>query len=203
MVEEKKVNLLAVRVEDNLLTRIDQYCKKNRLSKSLLIRLAIEKYLSLFDREEDDPELLLIWGKKEMVELLKHLDGESIAKIAEISFQTSKEKYKEMLKSSRYREDLTKDKTPTSKEEKILECKKMWGFLKNLVLSNRGGFNWFNKIHESWNGPNLKIAGTHDLGLNFSLYIKYRTINHMKPYDYVLISENLQENKLILDFQQQ
>ena len=203
MVEEKKENLIAVRVDDKLLTRIDHYCTKNRMSKSLLIRFAIEIYLSLFEREEDDPEHLMIWGKKEMVELLKHLDEESIAKIAELSFNTSKEKYKEMLQSSKYREKQKKDKKPTSKEEKTLQCKKMWGFLKNLVLSNRGGFNWFNKIHESWNGPNLKIAGTHDLGLNFSLYIKYRTIFHMKPYDYVLINENLQENKLIMDFQQQ
>ena len=138
-----------------------------------------------------------------MVELLKHLDEESIKNIAEISFQTSKEKYKEMLQSSKYSEKQKKYKKPISKEEKMIQCKKMWGFLKNLTLSNRGGFNWFNKIHESWNGPNLKIAGTHDLGLNFSRYIKYRIMNHMKPYDYVLVSENLQDNKLILDFQQQ
>jgi len=202
MDEEKKVNLLAVRVQNDLLTRIDHYCIKNRMSKSLLIRVAIEKYLSIFEREEDDPEPLLIWGKKEIIELLRHLDEESIRNIAEISFNASKEKYKEMLQSSRYREKQTKDKKPTSKEEKTLQCKKMWGFLKNLTLSNRGGFNWFNKIHENWDGSNLKIAGTHDLGLNFSLYIKYRIINHMKPYDYVLISENLQENKIILDFQQ-
>ena len=203
MDEKKKENLLAVRVQDDLLSRINHYCTKKRFTKSSLIRLATEKYLSLFDREEDDPEPLLIWGKKEIIELLKYLDEESIAKVAEVAFKTSREKYKEMLQTSIYKEKEKKDKKPISKEEKITQCKKMWGFLKNLVLSNIGGFNWFKKIHESWNGPNLKIAGTHDLGLNFSRYIKYRIINHMKPYDYVLISETLQENKLILDFQQQ
>ncbi len=203
MDQKKKENLIAVRVDNNLLTRIDHFSKKNKLSKSLLVRLALEKYLSLFDREEDDPEPLLLWGKKEMVELLKYLDEESIAKVAEIAFKTSKEKYKEMLQSSIYKEKRKKENIPPSKEEKVLQCKIMWGILKNLTLSEKGGFNWFNNIHESWNGPNLKIAGTHDLGLNFSLYIKYRTINHMKPYDYVLISEKLQENKIILDFQQQ
>ncbi|MHA1147976.1 MAG: hypothetical protein ACTSR8_06990 [Promethearchaeota archaeon] len=199
MAEKKKEKVIAVRIDDKFLGRLDKYCQKFKINKSLLTRIALEKYMRFYQKEEQDPEPLLIWGKLEMIEILKSLKEETIKSIAEIAFETSRETYKNMLEASVNKKKKKLEKVLTPEEEKTIKCKVMMGILKNLVFSAEG-FNWFTNIHESWDGVNLKIAGTHNLGLNFSRYIKYRTIKHMEPYDYLLYGENLQENKVILDF---
>lgn len=192
MTEKKNRKHITLRLDEKLLERIEKFSKKNKQYRSITIRIAIEDYLYLHNDESPNP--LLVWGKKEMIEIFKLLSEETIKKLAEIGYQHSKESY----------EPMKIKKKLNTKEEKTVHCKKMLGILKNVIYRAKG-YNWFNDIHEKWDGPNdsnLKLAGIHDLGYNFSLYIKYRTINHMKPYDYVLVGENLLENKVILDFQQ-
>jgi len=199
MAEKKKEKVIAVRVDENFLTRLETYCKKLKINKSLLTRIALEKQMRFYQKETEDPEPLLIWGKLEMIEILKSLNEETIENVAEIAFLTSKETYKTMLESSVNKKKKKLEKNLIPEEEKRIKCKIMVGILKNLVFSP-DGFNWFTNIQDKWEDGNLKIAGTHSLGFNFSLYIKYRTIKHMEPYDYVLYGENLQEKKVILDF---
>jgi hypothetical protein len=45
------------------------------------------------------------------------------------------------------------------------------------------------------------IFGTHDIGLKFSIYIKYVFLKWMESYSFKLIKEEVEKNQLVLEFE--
>ncbi len=44
------------------------------------------------------------------------------------------------------------------------------------------------------------LYGDHQLGQNFSVFFKYFMIEYLKPFDYVVLKENIEDSKVLLEF---
>jgi hypothetical protein len=71
--------------------------------------------------------------------------------------------------------------------------------MKNEVFSHYGQ-NWFQKIEYSFRSNKLQIAGIHNLNLNFSIFFKHLMELYLRKHNYMLSTETLKENKIILVF---
>jgi hypothetical protein len=67
------------------------------------------------------------------------------------------------------------------------------------VLSNKGQ-NWFEKLDFDLKKGRLKLMGTHGLGKNFSLFVKYLFQAYGEHFDCPLIEETLLEDAVLLSF---
>lgn len=187
MPRNKKEKVIAVRIEESLLEELEAYCKEYKINKSRLTRKALEKYMLIYKNESNTFNPLLIWNKVEFKYILSCLNDPEIEKLAEIAYESSINEFNRIIRV------LAKGKTP------VLHPKFVMGILENYVFSSEG-FNWFDSIRSMWRDSGFIIAGTHKLGLNFSKYIKYRLIISLAPLSYKLTKETLQENKIVLDF---
>ena len=134
------------------------------------------------------PNKKLTFSQNMLKPLLDNADEALIEKIAEISFQNgvSDRKYIENL--------LDSFRKGSSTPEHTLDLE---GRVKSLIedVFNPDAQNWFESVRYGWNKKTLVIGGKHNLGRNFSLFIKYLMIKYMGIYDYELISEEFRENK--------
>ena len=134
------------------------------------------------------PNKKLTFSQNMLKPLLDNADEALIEKIAEISFQNgvSDRKYIENL--------LDSFRKGSSTPEHTLDLE---GRVKSLIedVFNPNAQNWFESVRYGWNKKTLIIGGKHNLGRNFSLFIKYLMKKYMRIYDYELISEEFRENK--------
>lgn len=109
--------------------------------------------------------------------LLDNADDALIQKIAEISFQNgvSDHRYLDNLLNSLKKGSIIPDYTLD-----------LQGRIKSLIenVFSPDAQNWFDHISYGWNKKTVIIGGKHNLGRNFSLFIKNLMMNYMRIYNY-------------------
>ena len=178
---------LATRVNESLMEKIDIYCEDYKITKSELLRKAILYFLKYSQQDNKTFHPMMIFSKQELVYMFEHLDEKELKEYAKLSFemgQMTKEHFTETL---------------TDGQEIEVRPRFFMRTLKNEVFSHYGQ-NWFQELEYSFRSNKLQIAGIHNLNRKFSIFFKYLMINYLRNNEYILSTENLKENKVILIF---
>ncbi|MCP4764563.1 MAG: CopG family transcriptional regulator [archaeon] len=179
----KKENVIAVRLDDNLKKRLAEYTAENNISTSKLTRQAITRYIEIYDNNDNRNIERIIWGKNEFAKSLEFLNDAQIEELAEVSFQNGRK---------------TQDFIFKDRKEMIKVPIKTYMSAFFTAIGNEGQ-NWFENIQYSWQKRSkLVVAGTHKNGMNFSKYVKCAVEKHLAVYNFIITKEILQDNKMIL-----
>lgn len=167
---------------------LDNFCEIYKQSRSKIVRLALKSYLYRHIDNKKRPNKKLIISQNEIKPLLDNADDALIRQIAEISFQNGVSDHRCLDNIL----DSLKDDMLATDYKLDLE-----GRVKSLIenVFNPDAQNWFDSVRYGWNKKIMIIGGKHNLGHNFSLFIKYLLENYMKIYNYGLISEELREDE--------
>ena len=184
-----KEKIIAVRISDILWNDIEEYCQKSKLSKSKITRDALTKFLKFYQ----NPIPLILWGKNEFSFTINCLNESELEKLAEISFQNGLGIRDYSIRTLLHIED------PTNF---TLNPRIVIDMLVNHTYTSKGQ-NWFNHIKAIWKKNWLMIFGTHEIGLNFSIYIKYVFLKWMESYSFKIIKEDLEKNQMVLEFEKE
>lgn len=184
-----KYTALRVRISPIELEFLDAFCDMTKQSRSKLVKTALKSYLyRSIDNKKKRPNKKVIFSQNMLKPLLENADDALIEEIAEISFQNG-------VSDHRYLDNLLDSlKESRTKPEYTLDLE---GRVKSLIenVFSPDAQNWFESINFGWNNKTMVIGGKHNLGSNFSLFIKYLLIKYMKIYNYGLISEEFRETK--------
>jgi len=184
---KKNEIFIATRVNEKLMEQIDGYSANYKITKSELLRKAILYFLKFSQQDDKTYHPMMIFSKQELAFMFDHLNENELKEYARLSFdmgQITKEHF-----------------TETLAEGQEFEVRPRF-FMRSLnteVFSHYGQ-NWFQKLEYSFKSDKLQIAGIHNLNLNFSIFFKYLMVNYLGKHDYILSTENLKENKVILVF---
>ena len=189
---EKKEHVVSTRVGGRLFEILRQYAEKRRIRISDIVRDAVIYYLRIIYDHEEANNPIIVLSKSELKFLINFIKNEEdFQKLADIC-------YKNGIKTLKY---YTKTFKNDIKEDNIaLRLRSLIRSLNEIVFSLKGQ-NWFNKVSYSFDKNQFIIAGLHDMNLNFSIFIKYFMKRYLINYEYEIIKENLQENKVHLIFQ--
>ncbi|MCP4764344.1 MAG: hypothetical protein GY870_21400 [archaeon] len=173
---------LGFRMDDETWTEFTKYCEDNNVSKSEISREAIIKYMSIFNSQNQNPKLIFSYNLfKFMADKISDEDMEKLAILSYENAQNDLKRYSKILKVDFEKMNAT-----------------LWmGALNNLVFAPEGQ-NWFANIESSVKKTKIIFAGTHNLGKQFSVFIKYLIIQHFKKYDFEFDKAVLKENKVVI-----
>ncbi|MFX1410929.1 MAG: hypothetical protein ACFFA6_11280 [Promethearchaeota archaeon] len=184
--KEDKYNALRVRMSPLELEFLDAFCEINKQSRSKIVKNALKSYLYRNIDNKKRPNKKVIFSQNMLKPLLDNADKKLIKQIAEISFQNgvSDHRYLDNMLDT-----LKKGSIPT---DYTLDLE---GRIKSLIenVFAPDAQNWFDSIRYGWNKKIMVIGGKHNLGRNFSRFIKYLMIKYMKIYSYELISKEFRE----------
>lgn len=184
----KKYNIIRVRMTPLELEFLDVFCEMKKQSRTKIVRSALKSHLYRNIDNRMRPNKKLIFSQNMLKPLLDNADEALIEKIAEISFQNG-------VSDRKYIENLTDSFTKgSSTPEHTLDLE---GRVKSLIedVFNTDAQNWFESVRYGWNKKTIVFGGKHNLGRNFSLFIKYLLKKYMKVYNYELVSKEFRENK--------
>lgn len=186
--KEDKYNALRVRMSPLELEFLDAFCEMNKQSRSKIVKTALKSYLYRNIDNKKRPNKKVIFSQNMLKPLLDNADKELIKQIAEISFQNgvSDHRYLDNILDTLKKGSLPKDYT-LDLENRIKSL------IENVFAPDAQ--NWFDSIRYGWNKKIIVIGGKHNLGRNFSLFIKFLMIKYMKIYNYELKSEEFRECK--------
>ncbi len=179
-----KYKELRVRLRENDLDTIDQFCKIMNQSRAKLVKKAVRTYTYLNVENKERPNKKMIISQNILKPLWDSADEVLIEQMAEISFQNG------MADTRYFSEILGKLRNP----DKKIDMEKR---VKSLVegVFSADAQNWFEDVNFGWNGDILIMGGKHNLGPNFSLFIKHLLIKYMALYDYKLQKEEFRETQ--------
>lgn len=193
MIKKKdKYNALRVRMTPLELKFIDAFCEMNRQSRSKIVKSALKSFLYRNIANKERPNKKLIFSQNMLKPLLDNADKALIEQIAEISFQNG-------VSDHRYIDNFidSLQKVNTTPEHTLDLESRIKSLIENVFSPDAQ--NWFDSIRYGWNKKTLVIGGKHNLGRNFSHFIKYLLKKYMKVYNYELVSKEFRENKSELD----
>ncbi len=183
--KKNKEKTLGIRVNTEEMVMLDNFCEINNTTRSKVVRTAISTYVKLNLVNHKNPNLKMVISQNILKPLIELADNETIEKIAEISKNNS---FSDGQVIFRDYKDVDFGKTR----------KEAMTWVVNSIVNNElrpDASNWFEKIRYSWDGDNLIIVGKHNLGKNFSRFIKYYFVNTLKDYKYELVKEDFQNSK--------
>jgi hypothetical protein len=192
MVEKKEI-IISTRVNNGTNQQMNNYVKKYKISKSSLIRRAINYYIRFAQKDKETTKPWIIMSKVEFKCMLRCLNRSEIKKLAKRSYFLSVFNRKNDL--GIFIKDLDFDSNLFN-----VKPRPFVSALINMVFKYEGQ-NWFEDIRYSFYGKELMIAGIHNLGINFSLFIKFFLKNHLLEVSYKLIKEKFNPNKVIFTFE--
>ncbi|TFG19373.1 MAG: ribbon-helix-helix domain-containing protein [Promethearchaeota archaeon] len=203
----KNNNAIGSRVNDILLERLTEYAKKENINLSKLIREAL-LYYDIFVIQQEKLEIpIFILGKNEYTAIIDHLNDEALKQVAEICFQntmTSMDYHIDYIKNTMTSIDYHRTYIQDNKNTKIENLKiPLRIFLKALKekITSIKRQNWFEDFAARIEKNRALLAGRHNINVRFSIFIKFYLMKIMNFYEYELIEEDLQEQKVILTFQ--
>lgn len=182
-----KEKIVGVRVEEMLWDAIIKYSKEKEISKSKITRDALKKYLSIYR----NPLPMILWSNNEFQFALSCLNETQIEELAKISFKNGTEWKGYFTKEFLGLENMNEFKFNVKNVITLL----------SLTFSSQGQ-NWFQKFKSIWRKDSFIIYGAHELGWNFSFYIKSILHNYMEIFQYQIVKEELRENLLIIEYQE-
>ena len=180
-----KGKMISVRIDGQNAEVINASAEHYGLSRSELIRQAAAAYVSLTIDNPDHPNPKLFFSHNMLKILFDAVDEPTIKKVAEQSFLNGKRDYhffKKLTtgKDPRESDDFSKEDYTTSMIENV--------FSKN-------GQNWFEKTKYTHKGNTISFSGKHDMGPNFTIFIRELLSYYMNEINFVL--KNSQQRKIL------
>ena len=185
---EKKENQIGTRVNNGVMKALTEYCEKEKLNVSEVLREALRYYL-LFKLEHVKRNIpIVIISKKEYATMLGLLDEKGLKKLADVCFKLANQGFNYNLEEGKLKKPVQ------------VSLKSYLKSLDTFVFSERYQY-WFKNFQTNFQGKRLIIAGVHDLNSNFSQFVKLYLEKVVSLYSYRLTKEKLLENKIIIEFQ--
>lgn len=202
----KNNNAVGSRVSDILLKRLTEHAKRENINLSKLIREALIYYDTYFIQQEIVKVPIIILGKNEFTAIIKHLNDEALEEVAEVTFENMinsmdylREYIVNNMSSINYHRTFIQDQKNTKNDNLYIPLRIFLKAIKEGMSSKRQ--NWFEDFGAKIDKYSVLIAGTHNVNKKFSIYMKFYLMKIMNYYEYDLIKEDLQEQKIILTFQ--
>ena len=194
--KERKEKIIGVRFDSSTINEIEALLNKHKLSKSKFTRTAIHNYLTLFEEQDMKKNPKMILSQNLFAYTLECLNDTQLDHFAQLSFDNGVI-YGTFLTEKLYF------------EEKELENKKFrkdWiiFLLKHLdqQVFSETGMNWFTETRFQWlETEGVFFSGKHNLGTNFSIFIKYLLSKYLAKPFYHLTKEKIEPGKLSLIFE--
>ncbi|TXT62758.1 MAG: hypothetical protein BAJALOKI1v1_860007 [Promethearchaeota archaeon] len=186
---KNKDTFVAARIGSFLQGPLNEVTKKKELTISKIIRNGIFRYLLFFQRDEMKDNPMLVISKNELAFLLARLNEKELEQFAELM-------YKNGIITRKYHGRLIYN----LKSEIELTARTQMSILTRIVFSKEGQ-RWFREFHYNFHKNRLTIAGRHDLNKNFSIFFKFYIVKYFKEFQYALMKQRLDEEKVMLILQ--
>ncbi|MCP4763881.1 MAG: hypothetical protein GY870_19070 [archaeon] len=209
-----KEKTFSLRIDQFTINLMNIFSQMYKISKSKIARKSIRAYITLNVVNEEYPNPKLLFSKNMLRVLLNGASEHNIEKLAEVSFINGIEDVKfydrvrQTLSELSENDELSNssdtftllniiskmaqddfDSSKLSEEERYNITDSL---LKSLILNvfTSDGQNWFDSIDHSWENENVTFTGNHQLGENFSLFMKILMIKYLDRCGYNLLSED-------------
>ena len=154
---------------------LDEVCERTNLNRSELIRKAASNFIKLHAIDNPvypNPKLFLSHNLLRI--LMDEADKPTLKKMAAQSFENGKHDYT-------YIKRLTNN-TANIKNGAPLPEDAVRSLIYNVFSED--GQNWFKKVHYEYKDSKIIVTGRHDMGKNFSAFVKYLLAHYMNEIDY-------------------
>ncbi|MHA1777485.1 MAG: hypothetical protein DRO88_05685 [Promethearchaeia archaeon] len=176
--KKNKEKIIGVRFDSETINHIEEFSEKYNISKSQLTRNAIHNYLNLFEEVSSLKNPKMIISQNIFKLALENLNETQLDELAELSYRNA------LIFGEFWKDKFIFD----PEQEKQLDFKKDWlsFLLKHLITQvfSAHGMNWFSDIHYEWKDMTCYVSGAHNLGKNFSVFIKFLIEKYIKPGSY-------------------
>lgn len=191
--KKNKEKIIGVRFDSETINHIEEFSEKYNISKSQLTRNAIHNYLNLFEEVSSLKNPKMIISQNIFKLALENLSEQQLDELAELSYRNA------LIFGEFWKDKFTFD----PEQEQQLDFKKDWlsFLLKHLITQvfSAHGMNWFTDITYEWKDQTCFVSGTHNLGKNFSVFIKCLIKKYIKPGGYKL--KRVEMTNSSIDFQ--
>lgn len=181
---DKKGTMISVRINGQNAHIINNSADHYGMSRSELIRQAVSSYVNLTIENPEFPNPKLFFSHNMLKILFDAVDEQTIKKIAAQSFLNGKRDY-HFFKMLTIGEDPT-ERPGFSKEDYTTSM------IENVFSKN--GQNWFEKVKYFHKGDKIVFSGMHDIGENFSNFIRELMSLYMDEIDFEINS--IQQRKV-------
>lgn len=175
---------IGIRIDDSTLAKMNMVLETEQISKSTMVRDAINIWLNINMNKKYNPDSdFCVISLNILRTALQDVDEPTLIQMSQIAYDNHKLTLKKAINEYRKLENLSeKNGAEITRHQKVI------GRVKNLVeyVYNQSGYKWFDEISYSTDKNQIQISGTHRLGNNFSRFIKFHLLNHMKEFQYQL-----------------
>jgi len=210
---KSKESTFTLRIDQFTMNSMDAFSKLYQMSKSKLARKSIRAYIALNVENRDAPNPKLLFSRNMLKILLNCAPNSKIEELAEVSFKngisdisylattldsSKKEEGMGMMELLSSISKITKEDFDYSQlsidERHLITNSLVYSLIQNVFTSD--GQNWFDSIDYFWKGEILTISGIHQLGDNFSSFIKILLQKYLMRCGWILSREDfIQINK--------
>lgn len=189
--EEKKEIFLNTRIDDRLLSKIEQYAATYELKKSQIIRNALESYIRFTQKDEISKTPYMVVTKREFGFLLDRISDEDLETFAKMSYDSAMITKKDLIEDYLQLEEI---------KELELTSRFFMRSLEHFLFSYKGQ-NWMSSIKQYFHKNKYYFSCKHVLNLAFSNYVKLLLDLFMKEYDFIPFEIQLDEKEIYLVYQ--
>ena len=178
-----KGRYIQFRLDQDTYKLIDIFSNRFNISKSELARRSMIKYILNFDNPEH-PNPKLLFSQNMFKLLLDNASPDLIRQVAYTSYQNGIADFQYFIKG--FGGSLPSEMQFTTFKERLIAL--------NRFIFSKDMQNWFEENNWFQRGSTLVMQGTHNLGPNFSLFIKYLLKFYSEDTNYELLKETFGEN---------
>ncbi|MCF2138738.1 MAG: hypothetical protein K9W44_01620 [Candidatus Lokiarchaeota archaeon] len=190
--KKNKERIIGVRFDSETINQIEEFSQKYNISKSQLTRNAIHNYLNLFEEQSSVRNPKMIISQNIFKLAIENLNETELDELAELSYRNA------LIFGEFWKDKFKLD----PEQENQINFKKDWlSFLLNHLSSqvfSAHGMNWFTEIHFEWKELTCYFSGTHNLGRNFSIFIKFLLKKYIDPRSYKMKNIEVTNNSIDL-----
>jgi len=177
-----KGRYIQFRLDEDTYQLINLFSTRFHISKSKLARRSIIKHILTFDNpEHPNPKLLI--SQNELKFLLDNASPDLMRQVAYTSYQNGIADTKYLAKG--FGEYIPPELKFTTFKERLIAL--------NRYIFSKDMQNWFEEIEWFEKGSTVILQGIHNLGPNFSLFIKYLMEFYTEDTNYELMKETFTE----------
>ncbi len=175
---------IGIRIDEATLEKLDSILEKEHISRSTMIRDAINIWLNIRINKNFNPDSdFLLISLNIFRTALENLDEQTLDKMSKVAYANNRNTIANTPKEyQKYHEINGEVLTDANRHRKMEER------IKDLIdyVYNQSSYKWFDEINYKIQQTKVIISGTHRLGDNFSRFIKFHLLNHMSELQFQL-----------------
>ncbi len=179
-----------IQFDEEILQRLQQIAAKYHLPQNFITRESINLYLNEYRSKNPEVNPKLTISHNIFRKAITIASEKDLEEMAAISFQNGLEYKKHLFQKLDLQEGKINSREAIDFALKIL--------YRDVFAPEAQ--NWFNKIEYSWKKAQIMIAGKHDLGKNFSLFMKILMQKYMGLFFYELAKNVIRDDTVILTY---